>query len=257
VNGRVSVIVPFRNDDVGYRGAAWHYVQCWWRRHHPGWQVVRGNLPDGPWIKALAIDDALARADGDVLVLADADVFGPGFSWAVDHVSRGTHAWAMPHQRVHRLTLQASSELYAGGQLPNPGDRHRVHESYTGHPGGGAVVIPRASYQRFPMDPRFVGWGSEDDAAGMAWDVLLGPPWRPDQAPLWHLWHPPQPRIHRAWGSEASRDLCKRYKAAQLRHSKERMSSLVAEYTSPAVLPSRSSSTPAPPPLDARTSAAH
>lgn len=74
----VSVVVPYR-PDRGFRDAAWAYVRRWWATTHPDWRVVTGDAPHGgPWVKALAVADALPRATGDLLVIADADVVCDG-----------------------------------------------------------------------------------------------------------------------------------------------------------------------------------
>jgi hypothetical protein len=72
------------------------------------------------------------------------------------------------------------------------------------------MAITRDAYDRVPMDPRFVGWGQEDEAWGAALAAVLGNGWR-GTTPLYHLWHPPQPRQNRAIGSQESRHLRGRY----------------------------------------------
>jgi hypothetical protein len=210
------VLVPYRADG-GPRDAAWVYMRRWWAINHPDWQLVEGGCPDGPWRKAVAVADALARADGDLLVVADADVWCPDLSPALASLERGLGRWAIPHQRVYRLTEYATAAVLAGGQLPDPPLPRRTHpavaESYTGVVGGGLVVLPADMYRQVPLDPRFAGFGQEDQSWARALDVIAGPPWRGRQ-PLWHLWHPPQPRISRAIGSVENLALYRRYRAA-------------------------------------------
>lgn len=88
-----------------------------------------------------------------------------------------------------------------------------IEPPYLGTEGGGIVVLRRELYEACPLDPRFVGWGSEDDSWGMALRTLHGPPLRIRQ-PLVHLYHPPQPRATRSWGSVEGRTLRKRYARA-------------------------------------------
>ncbi|MDH2392319.1 hypothetical protein QCN29_26790 [Streptomyces sp. HNM0663] len=167
------------------------------------------KAPPGPWCKAAAVSAALPQAVGDVLVVADADVWCDGVPQAVKAVEDGA-PWAIPHGQVHRLTEAATTAVLGGGPLDGP----TVQRPYTGFAGGGIAVLPRATYEDVPLDARFAGWGQEDEAWALALLCLAGRPWR-GRARLWHLWHPPQVRTSRRWGSQASRALWQRYHAAR------------------------------------------
>lgn len=160
---------------------------------------------DGPWRKAVAVNNAIRRASGDVLIVADADVWCDGIDAAVAEVVSGA-PWAVPHNRVARLTHKATADVLAGGALG--GDT--IEKPYPGIEGGGIVVMHRDLWRLAPMDPRFVGWGQEDEA----WGIVLrtyGGKIRRHKSTLWHLWHPPQERESRGIGSEASMALFRRY----------------------------------------------
>lgn len=160
---------------------------------------------DGPWSKARAIEDALSKTDADILVIADADVWTDCIE-AVENVE----TWSVPHRQIRRLNRQATEAVLAGaepeGRLEEP--------AYRAHPGGGVVVIRREVWNEVPMDPRFTGWGHEDDAWGIALTRLVDLPKRGKEA-LWHLWHPPQKRRARTRGSQANLDLYHRYVDAE------------------------------------------
>lgn len=226
----VSVLVPWRADGAD-RDAGWRYARQWWETTYPGWQVITGACPDGPWVKALAVGHALAAATGDTLVVADADVLVPGVARAVARVQAGTAAWAMPHERVYRLGRSASQDLYAGGALPSISARARpagVYDAYKGVDGGGCVVLSRALYERVPLDPRFAGWGQEDQSWARALEVMAGPGWRAVD-PLWHLWHPPAQREARGIGTPAGAALFRRYRATG---NPDAMTALLDEFRS-------------------------
>ncbi len=204
----VAVVVPYRASDP-LREAAWRWLRIQWETAFPGWEIIEGACPDGPWVKALAVTDALERTNADVIVLADADVWTEGVAAAVDVVSaRG--GWAIPHWRVHRLDQAATHAVLSGSWFD---ESLACDEQHLGCPGGGMTVIERSLRERAPLDPRFIGWGQEDQAAGQAWETLGGKPWR-SRDPLWHLWHPPQPRMNRRTGSPESADLRRRYRDA-------------------------------------------
>jgi hypothetical protein len=212
-----SVVIPWRSD-CPHRRAARAWALARWRA--AGYEPLLGEPPAGPWCKAAAVADALARADSPVLVVADADVWCDGIDTAVDAVLAGA-SWAIPHHQVRRLGPQATADVLTGGPLGGGLEQR----PYTGFEGGGMVVLPRALYERAPLDRRFAGWGQEDEAWALALRALAGPPWR-GQEPLWHLWHPPQARDSRRWGSVPSRALHARYRAAR---TPEAMTRLLGE----------------------------
>lgn len=171
--------------------------------------VTIAEAPPGDWCKALAVMPAVERSSADVIVLADADVWTDGIEAAVKAVEDEA-AWAIPHQLVRRLDEN-------GGEAERP---------YVGIEGGGIVVARRETLLDVPLDPRFVGWGQEDESHGVALTTLHGRPWR-GTADLTHFHHPPQPRLSRARGSRESWELRRRYMRA--RHDKRAMRELVAE----------------------------
>jgi len=129
----------------------------------------------------------------------------------------------MPHRKVHRLGEQATAALLADepwGHLP------LTQRPYDGVWGGGVVVGRRDVLLDAPLDPRYRSWGQEDTSWSLALACLHGPGWRGD-ADLLHLFHPPQPRLTRVWGSEEGRDLYRRYR--QARRDPELMRALIQE----------------------------
>lgn len=220
----VSVLVPYRHGECAWRSLAWGYVQAHYASEHPTWEVVAGTC-EGPWSKGAAVADALSRASGDVLVLADADSFTDPDTLrsAVAGVAAGANAWAVPHATVYRLNRRGTEKLYAG--LLQPG--HWARRPYLGPAGGGLVVLPRSAYEAVGgIDRRFCGWGGEDIALGWALETLVGP-YRRHGARLYHLWHPHPAPSHR--GSPETEALADAYKAA--RGDVAAMTTLIAERT--------------------------
>jgi hypothetical protein len=218
----VAVLIPWRTTDCPHRRRAFGWTVAQLAVH--GWPVVIGRHDDGPWIKSLAVADALAQTDADVLVIHDADVWSPELDTAVQAVEDGaTHA--IPHRSVHRLSEASTARLIAG---EDPEGLELAEPAYRGVAGGGVTVLRREAYEAAPIDARFVGWSGEDEAFGWGLATLFGAPWRPTyRAPLWHLGHPSQPRVTRARGSLASWDLRKRYARAQ--HDPVAMRALIQE----------------------------
>lgn len=204
----VAVLVPWRESPQ--RARVWAFVRAKWKANFPAWGVVEGSCPDGPWRKGLAVADALANSVGDVLVVADADVWTDGVTEAVERVRAGA-AWAVPHWQVCRLDQPSTEAVLNGSPLRRPAGYDR--QPYVGRIGGGMVVLSRALYERVPLDPRFEGWGQEDDAWAVALRAVAGKEWR-GTADLWHLWHEPQPRMAYGKGSKEGVALLKTYRDA-------------------------------------------
>jgi hypothetical protein len=209
------VLIPWR-DGCPHRERALEFVL----RHHGN--VTLATEGGEPWSKARAVRAALAQSDADAVVVADADVWCGGIDKAVMAVACGVATWAVPHRKVFRLSQRGTEELLAGGV----GTRWLVQRPYVGLPGGGVVVAHRDTLLDVPPDPRFEGWGQEDESWGIALEQLCGRPWR-GTADLVHLWHPYPDRMSRRWGSAANRKLYIRYASA--RRSSRAMRELVKE----------------------------
>lgn len=209
----VTVLVPWLSDGA-HRDVAWQWLRHRWSTVYPGWRIVEAPCPPGPWSKGAAIRDVLHLVPDGVVVLADADCWTDGIPTAV----KAGQPWAVPHRLVRRLTPTATRRLIAGAEPSGP----LAEPAYLGHPGGGITVLSRTLLADVPVDPRFQGWGHEDDAWAIALTTLAGRPWRGVE-PLLHLWHPPQPRTSRLRGSGDSWALYLRYckargKPHQMRH---------------------------------------
>jgi hypothetical protein len=222
-----TVLIPWRGGCV-HRAKAWDWVgQRWASTEH---DIVVCEAPSGPWCKAAAVMPCVATAD-EVVVVADADCWSDGIPKAIAAAEAGA-AWAVPHRRVHRLTEKATEYLLGGYKVPHSleveGDEVNGPGPYNGFVGGGIFVVRRDVLLDVPLDPRFLGWGGEDASWRDAMLTLIGEPHR-ERDPLFHLWHPPQPRRSRKVGSAANQALRTRYvRAVQY---PRRMHTLVAEAT--------------------------
>jgi hypothetical protein len=199
----VEVVIPYLGG-CQHREAALSWVL---ERHvYP----VKVALGSSPWCKAKAVMPAVENCPAGAVVVADADVWCDGLRDAVQAVQEGA-LWARPYARVHRLTKEGTAAVVRG----EPWREQPLEERpYRGVLTGGMLVAQRDVLLRVPMDPRFVGYGQEDEAWGAALATLAGRPWR-GRADLVHLWHPPQKRMSRRKGSPESWELYKRYMEAR------------------------------------------
>ncbi|MEH3055547.1 MAG: hypothetical protein PGN13_16340 [Patulibacter minatonensis] len=206
----VEVVIPWRAG-CPHRKAALEWVLRQYARALPGWRVTVAPAPDGPWSKARAVAPAIEASDADTIVVADADVWAPGVSDAVRAIEELGYGYAVPHQYVHRLTGASTADVLGG--FPLAPDLPTIEPPYAGVTGGGLMVLPRETALDVPLDPRFTGWGQEDESWGLALQKLAGNHWR-GTGHLFHLWHPPQDRLDRRFGSEEGRELFRRYSFA-------------------------------------------
>ncbi len=208
------MIVPFAGT-CEHRRRAWDWIRARYAHHHPTWSIIIGTAASSQWSKAEAVGDALRRSTADILVIADADVWVDALEIFATDVEDGLHDWACPHRRIFRFNEQGTKLVLAD---INPVDvalarGHLDQSPYSRMLGGGVVILPRESYERCPLDPRFTGWGGEDQSWGYALSTVAGKRKQGEQL-LWHLWHPPQERLNRKIGSMASERLRTRYQAA-------------------------------------------
>lgn len=208
---RVSIVVPFRGG-CPHRERAWEWIRERYASAHPDWDLVEASAPDGPWCKGAAVAPVIEASDAEVVVVADADAWCEGLERAVYAVVCGLAAWGMPHRKVHRLDEDATAAVFAGE--PWEEQSSFTQRPYEGVWGGGIVVGRRDVFLDVPLDPRYVLWGQEDTSWAVALQCLHGPGWRGD-APLLHLFHPPQDRETRQRGSKESWALFQRYRKAR------------------------------------------
>ncbi len=227
----VAVLIPYRPDGSPARAQAVMWVRERYRVRHRDYSTIVGWAAplSEPWSKGRAVQSLRASLDevehGDVLVIADADswVDGDYLEAAVEAVQGGA-PWAVPHRKVLRYTKGTTATILAGA-VPTRYGIERRHEACEG---GGIVVVSADVYDAIGgIDPRFVGWGGEDEAFGLTLRCLYGGPVQ-ISGTLHHLWHehavgvarhrPPDP---------TSAALLERYRAAV--NDPERMRTLITE----------------------------
>lgn len=217
-----SLVIPWRGG-CKYRERALKYVADRFKSDLPQLKLIRVDYEDGEWCKANPIRRGLELAAPGPVVVADADCWTDGIPQALKAVEHGA-PWAIPHLKVYRLDREGSNR-YMKGERPITG-LPLAERVIAGRTGGGVVVAERDTLLDVPPDPRFLGWGNEDEAWAIALRFLKGKPWR-GIADMAHLWHPPQSRLSRRWGSPENRRLRQRYQKAQ--QSPESMRELLQE----------------------------
>ena len=176
------VLVPWRagND---HRERVWRFVRDRWSEL--GLPIVEGDVP-GPFNRSAA-RNAAARAAGDwdVAVFVDADTIAEEFV-----VRQGLELAAtsgrivVPHDEYLGLSTRGTAEVLAGKRQ----GWSRVQRHMERAPLG-VLIVPRAAWDTLDgFDERFVDWGGEDVAFGIAARTLVGVDRLAGR--IWHLWHP-------------------------------------------------------------------
>lgn len=213
----ISIIVPLHLSGIGEdeRARNWKWLEKYWRTNLPGAEIIVGEDPGAgagmPFSKSVAVNDAVEKAHGDILVVVDADVCVPVPSVMECVIEirtarkKGYRLWFMPYRRVFRLSRAASTALIESGPKdgvwidapPHEGDFVN-HGKYGGVPavlvahwfGAMVQIMPREAFELVGgWDPRFRGWGGEDRAAMQAMDAVY---WPHKTIPgyVLHIWHP-------------------------------------------------------------------
>jgi hypothetical protein len=214
----ISVVVPF-NAGNRERDRNWAWVRARYEHLHPTWELVEHADTGSEWSKGRAVRAAVDQAAGDLLVIADADVFisAQVLYDAANLVELG-EPWVIPHDIVYRLSEVETVSLTARSAdiIPKPLPLALLERRQ--HPrikGGGIVVCTREGFERVGgIDPRFTFWGGEDISFARALDTLVGPHVQL-RAPMWHLHHARMSRRNGNRASMENEELAGAYKDAE------------------------------------------
>jgi len=205
----ISVVIPFRGDKGGPREQAFHWCRAYWGAHLPGSEFLWADSGHEPFHRAASINRGVAAAQGNVVIVADADtvvsnVIGlfvalEGTPWVIGYSEEAYYA--LDAERTARL-LDRSPKL----RLPPHPPSALGITSWSG-----VVGFWRDRFIGF--DERFTDWGHEDNAFVAAMDTMSGSHARVDGY-AFHLHHP----RGLEWASPGIKDreaLAKRYEAAR------------------------------------------
>lgn len=221
-----SLIVPWK---YAYdRERIWSYLWPAWEAE--GFEVILSPLTDfEPWIKGKAWAQGLQKASCEFVCLMDADCWVPKLSQAVGLLSQG-HRWVQGQDMVFRFDAATTAKLLRrdltiadAAKLENVWeDRPRMASAGVG------TILRREDADEIPLDPRFRGWGWEDNAWWEALTTLLGPPGRLSSSVCLHLHHKPQASKDRVPTSQSPNWLLYR-QYVRARGRPERMRKLLSE----------------------------
>lgn len=211
-----AVLVPFKGGEE-HRDRNWSWVRC--RYEQSGFEVIEGTSDAEGFSRTQGILSARAQSDADVFVVADADVWCDPAALLHGAAQAQASGWAVPNGMLRRLSEESTWRVLSGENwrgLALSTDNPQDSLPYPVHEAGTLLILTAEAFDIAPPDPRFIGWGFEDDAWAMALNCLVGPAWR-GAADLIHLWHPAAPRPSRTKANPSNTALRDRYRAAARR----------------------------------------
>jgi hypothetical protein len=182
------VIVPYRPDH-GHRDKLWKHLKDQYWVHQP-YELVVGEHLSGPFNRSEAINQAADRP-WDVAVIADADTWVPAkqLHHAIELAEQSRRLVAA-FNAVVELSQPCTENILIGrtslaGSFEATKVRTRDLETQSS-----MLVIHRDLWDRVGgFDPRFSGWGCEDNSFWKACDLHAGTEHVSGNA--YHLWHSP------------------------------------------------------------------
>jgi len=189
----VSILIPFRDPENGRRTVVLQWLLKKWAVEYPEAEViVEGDDGKNPFCKSMAVNRAVCRATGDILVITDADV------WLQPNVIREAatrgQAWVTKRQKIGLSKADTDALLridplrWRGVATDQERERAEWHSRLKTSP---PIMFTRVTYTAVNgMDERFRGWGGEDRAFGLALETIVGPATSEFTEDAVHLFHP-------------------------------------------------------------------
>jgi hypothetical protein len=234
---KITLLVPFRADSP-HRTRVWQWLMRYWKHELPEAELIVCTDDSRPFCKTAALNRGFEKANGDIIVLLDADCYirGQVIRDCAGKIRssrrRGIPLWYVPYRRFYRLSETASRQLLASDpadpvRFPDPPAHDDVEQPETasaGHWWGALIqIMPREAFaETGGMDERFRGWGGEDVSFMIATDTLYGKH-KTSNNPVCHVWHPtitdPAKGLSRLWEYQQSAGpndyLAKQYRRAR------------------------------------------
>ncbi len=187
---KASVVIPYRYADPD-RHRNFAYIRSYWSTYFSDFEIIECDSCDDKFSRSKSRNQGIDRANGDFIIIADADTIVPVDSVVTSLLHlRHTEApsWVIAYQWYYNLTEERTKEvvgeLRQSPSIPQEGEYDHRLTAWAG-----MLVLPRGALEVVRYDERFTGWGGEDNAFQYAVDTLWGPFERVGSHAI-HLWHP-------------------------------------------------------------------
>lgn len=209
---KISLLIPFSTDN-DMRRKNFEWLLKYWRCELPHAEIVVGESKSKIFCKGEALNNALKKSTGEVLVVLDADAYLPGM--IIEHCAErimeeqrhGHNLWYVPYRFLYRLTDRLTKRITDSNPChpfrpPMPPDECDIENSgqiirYGNMYGAMITIFPRKAIPIIKcFDEHFSGWGGEDMAFLRMMDTLFGKHKTTYNA-IFHLWHHYHGKTHR------------------------------------------------------------
>lgn len=222
---KLSILIPAHPD-----GPERKKILDWTMRRYktilPDAEIVQGQDDYGGagFCKARAVNNAAAKATGDIFLIADMDMIATKDNIETAIGKLDHYPIVIPYNPYHRLNQETSDAILR--QAPTTGlpkltaEAKAIYER-TKTQAGGLQIVTRAVFNAAgKYDERFVGWGGEDVSFCLAVEKLFGKGLIV-QGDAYHLDHPrqkdqpryrresPNMKLRKAYESAGTRDTMK------------------------------------------------
>lgn len=174
---KVAILVPRRADN-GRRDELWAFTRAWLTKHHPDYEIVEGDSPEGLFNRGAALNAARAKTDADVLVIHDGDnIIHPdklreAVRWAHDH-----RDVVFPHDFYVYMETESTRTILDnpdGMWFPRPRiDRRMTNtNSIIERHISGICAVPADVWDACGGFIELAGWSSEDSIFHLCCEVI-------------------------------------------------------------------------------------
>ena len=200
---KISLLIPFSSKDK-MRKKTLKWLIEYWKYELPDAEIVIGRSTSKVFCKGEALNDAVRRSTGRVLVIIDSDAYIKGsiIEKCANRILEDPcdRLWFVPYRHLYRLKRHITEKIISSDpkdpirvkchppldDVENNGDKNKYGHRY----GAMCMIFPREAYDVLGcFDERFKGWGGEDVSLLRALDTLYGKH-KTIRTCIFHLWHP-------------------------------------------------------------------
>jgi len=187
----ISFLMPYRKSDES-REKAFEWSVRKWQHDLPEAEIIVAS-DDGqdPFSKTVAVNNAYRDATTDIFAIVDADIWVDRNTIleSVKLIQENPMLFVQPCKNVARITKEKTEDIY-NINVTQPFPTLKQHDILrTSKVVGLICMFSRQVFEHVGgMDPRFRGWGGEDNAWNQVMHHVCGQT-HVGEGTAYHLWH--------------------------------------------------------------------